>query len=633
MTEVRKPTVRQRWRYWFDNTMARGTPALIGWLTLFCLVIVVPASAALVWADKNTPTTLTNQAVAIWKSIGSTFKLGGAVGTPAYVALSVLLALVALFFASTLVGLITTGVNRKIMSLRLGRSAVIEERHTVVLGWSDQVFPIVSELVEANANHRRAAVAILADRDKLAMESDIHTQVPETRSTRVICRTGDTCDPAVIGRVGLHTARSVLVVTPADEDGDAQVIRTLLAVNSDAGHRGGAHLVAAVRDGRHHAAACLAAGPDSSVLNIDDTTARLIVQTSRQPGLSLVYEQLLDFAGDEFYTVPPPPDLVGRAFGEALLAYRDSSVVGLVRADGTVAVNPPAATTVRADDLVVVVAGDDDAVEPAGSGQVPEPDETAMVLPVPRKPVPERILLLGWNRRAPLIIEQLDGYVAAGSALDVVARGGRPAEEAARITPTTRLKVDFRSAATDRPEVLAALDVASYDSVVVLGYEDEEGRTGPVSDGETLVTLLHLRALEQAMDRELPVVTEMADDRSRALAPISAGADFIVSGKIISLLMTQVAENRRLAGLFRELGNAEGSEIYLKPAGDYVRAGQEVSYATVVESARRQGQCAIGYRLQSEAGAAPGFGVRLNPDKARRVTLGPGDSVVVVAAE
>ncbi|MFE0107292.1 TrkA C-terminal domain-containing protein [Streptomyces sp. NPDC059009] len=636
--------LRARLRYWFDNTMARGTPALIGWLTVFCLVIVVPASAALVWADKDTPTTLSNQVVEIWKNVSKTFKLGGALGTPAYVALSVLLAVVALFFASTLVGLITTGVNRKIMALRLGKSAVLEERHTVLLGWSDQVYPVISELVEANANRRRAAVALLADRDKVAMETDIHANVRRTHSTRVICRTGNTADPTDVGRVGIADARAVLVLTPGEENGDAQVIKSLLAVNAvlaeadgereregeGAGERGSPYIVAAVRNGRHHAAACLAAGDAGRVLNIDDVTARLIVQTSRQTGLSLVYAELLDFAGDEFYTVAEPR-LVGRSFGEAVLAYDTSSVVGLVRAGGDVAVNPAPDTRIEEGDQLIVVTADDDSA--VLSGQPLEADEELIVAPVPREPVPERILVLGWNRRAPLIIEQLDSYVAPGSVLDVVARGERGAEEAGRIAVASGLKVTYRSGETDRPEVLEELDVGSYGSVVVLGYEDEDGLTGEESDGDTLVTLLHLRALEQRLGRELPVVTEMADDRNRSLAPISEGADFIVSGKIISQLMTQVAENHRLAGLFRQLGSAEGSEIYLKPAGDYVRTGHETPFATVVESARRQGQCAIGHRIQAEATLPPAFGVRLNPDKRKPVTFAPGDCVIVVAQD
>ncbi|PWS46162.1 hypothetical protein DLE01_35675, partial [Streptomyces sp. FT05W] len=40
--------------------------------------------------------------------------------------------------------------------LRKGRSQLIEHGHTIVLGWSDQVFTVVSELVEANQSERRS---------------------------------------------------------------------------------------------------------------------------------------------------------------------------------------------------------------------------------------------------------------------------------------------------------------------------------------------------------------------------------------------------------------------------------------------------------------------------------------------
>lgn len=166
-----------RARYWFDSVVARGTPALIGWLALVCLAVVVPASAGLVWADRHSPTTASGRLTAVWKTVGQTLKIGGEVGPPAYVLLSVLLAVVALLFVSALVGLITTGMSERIMALRLGRSMVLEERHTVLLGWSDQVFPIISELVAANANRRGAVVAVLSEMDKPEMEDQINTQV------------------------------------------------------------------------------------------------------------------------------------------------------------------------------------------------------------------------------------------------------------------------------------------------------------------------------------------------------------------------------------------------------------------------------------------------------------------------
>ena len=63
--------------------------------------------------------------------------------------------------------------------------------------------------------------------------------------------------------------------------------------------------------------------------------------------------------------------------------------------------------------------------------------------------------------------------------------------------------------------------------------------------------------------------------------------DFIVSDRLISRLLTQVSENKQLNAVFTDLFDAEGTEIYLKPAADYVTPGREVTYATIVEAARR----------------------------------------------
>ncbi|MGA5702486.1 CASTOR/POLLUX-related putative ion channel [Peterkaempfera bronchialis] len=633
MADRRTPT-RLRVRYWFDNLVARGTPTLIGLLTLACLVVVVPASAGLVWADRNTPSTHSARLAAVWKTVGETLRLGGAVGTPPYVVLSVLLALVALFFVSTLVSLITSGINEKIMALRLGHSTVLEERHTVLLGWSDQVFPVVSELVAANANQRKAVVAILSPKDKAEMEDEINAKVGRTGTTRVICRNGSVTDPAVLARVSPQTADAVLVLSHGDDGDDALVVKTLLALNAAVPDRGRTVVVAAVRDARHHLAASLAAGPGGQVLNIDDITARLIVQTSRQPGLSRVYQELLDFDGDEFYMVAEPA-LTGRTFGEALLRYATSSVVGLLRADGAVDLNPPPATTIGADDRIIVITQDDDTAVLAD--QALSVDERVITASEPRPPSTKRLLLLGWNRRAPMIVDQLDRYVDHGSGLDIVAHGDpgivRAAEAAG--AAANRLDVTFYSGDIAEPRTLGHLDVPSYDGVIVLGYDRSGGDAGDEADtdDQTLITLLHLRALEAAAGRELPVVTEMSDDRNRLLAPAREGADFIVSGRLISLLMTQISQNRHLADLFDRLFTADGSEIHLRPATDYVLPDRETSYATVVESARRQHHCAIGYRLHAHAATGPFYGVRINPDKRTTVRLGARDWVIVVAED
>ncbi|AJP05399.1 NAD-binding lipoprotein [Streptomyces cyaneogriseus subsp. noncyanogenus] len=629
----RRSRLGDRTRYWFDSTLSYGALALVGWLALLCLAVVVPASAVLVWTDPKAPASLTDRLAAVWRLTGETLRLGGATGTPLRVAVSVLLALITLLYVSTLVGLITTALTEHLMALRRGRSTVLERGHAVVLGWSEQVFTVVGELVAANANQHRAAVVVLADRDKTDMEEALATKVGPAGATRLICRSGPVTDPAVLALTSPAEAGVVLVLPHDRPDADAEVVKTLLALGRALpGRTPRPAVVAAVRNDRYRLAAALAAGADGVVLESDTITARLVVQAARHPGLSLVHRELLDFAGHEFYVIAEP-GLAGRAFGEALLSYATSSVVGLVR-EGTPLLGPPPQTRIRPDDRLLVLSHDDD---PVGLEECAALVEETVTVCGPRAPQrPERVLLLGWNRRAPLMIDQLRRGAPPRSAVDVVTDGDEATARQVADADTdagTCLTLTLHRGDVTRPATLRHLDIGSYDSVIVLGGDPAPGRPSGEPDDRTLVTLLLLRDLERTIGRELPVVTELVDDRNRALAPISPGADVIVSGKLIGLLMAQISQNRHLAAVFEELFSAEGSGVHLRPATEYVLPDRETAFATVVAAARDRGECAIGYRSHDDVSIGPAYGLRINPPKSERRCWTARDEVVVVGED
>ncbi|MFF9623887.1 NAD-binding lipoprotein [Streptomyces griseosporeus] len=629
--EQRRPGVGARARYWFDTTLARGTSALVGWLVVVCLALVVPASAVLVWTGPHTPATFPGKLAQVWRLTGETLRLGGTTGPPLRVLLSVLLALVALVYVSTLVGLITTGLTERLIALRRGRSTLLEHGHVVVLGWSEQVFTVVGELVAAGANQRGSVVAVLADRDKTAMEEALDSKVGPTGRTRLICRSGPPTDPAVLALTSPGTAHSVLVLPPDDSRADADVVKSLLALRATAsGDGASAPVVAAVRDSRYLLAARLAAGERGIVVESDTVTARLIAQAARRPGLSLVHRELLDFAGDEFYPTSHP-SLVGRDFGAVLLSYGNACAVGLIR-DGVPWLNPPARTVIEGGDRIIVITADDDTAALADCA--PFVEERLIAGPRPQETRPERVLVLGWNRRAPLILREWGRNAPPGSVADVLA--DKDEDETTVRTACDTGDADWtcvhRRGDTTRPETLYELDIASYDSVIVLSRDPRPGEAVEESDNRTLVTLLVLRHLEQRIGRQLPVVAELTDDSNRPLAPIGPGADVIISGKLIGLLMAQISQNPHLAAVFDELFSAGGTQIHLRSAADYVVPDQEASFATVVAAARDRGECAIGYRSHADAGRAPDYGLRVNPPKAHRRRWITGDEVVVIAA-
>ncbi|MFJ7415433.1 NAD-binding lipoprotein [Streptomyces sp. NPDC098077] len=617
-------------RYRFDRTLARSTGTLMGWLVITCLAVVVPVSLLLVWTDPGSPASLSERLIATWRISAETLRLGAATGTPLRLLLSAVLGLVALLCVSTLVGVITTGLAERMAELSRGRSTVLEQGHVLVLGWSDQVTTVVGELVAARTPRRPRAIVLLADRDKAEMEEALTARVAPASRARIICRSGPASDPDVLALVSPRSASTVVVLPSAEPTADAEVLRILLALRAVLGEdTDGPPVLAAVRDDRYRAPARLAAGPRGTVLETDTVTARLIAQCVGRAGLSLVLRDLLDFAGDEFHLADATAFHHG-PFGATLLSHPNSCVVGLLTLEGRTLLNPPADTVVPPGSRLIVLARDDHSTRVEDCRHLV--DVSAIVAARPERAGPSRLLLLGWNRRAPLVLDQLRSTARPGSVVDVVVDSAVPGPREPEggggeaVGPDVR----FRAAPLSRPESLLGLDLDPYDAVVVLGPDRGDGPDHP--DDWTLVALLAVRLLEQRTGRETRVVTELVDDRNRPLAPVNSGSDVIVSGLLIGLLMAQIAQNRHLAPVFEELFSAEGNNVCLRSAGAYVRPGAEAAFAGVVAAARDRGECAIGYRRHDAARTGPGdHGIRLNPPKGERRVWHAEDQVVVVA--
>ncbi|MGZ4488220.1 MAG: CASTOR/POLLUX-related putative ion channel [Nocardioides sp.] len=618
-----EPRVGDRARYWFDNSMARGTPAMIAWLSVLTLVMILVFSVVTTAFRLRSfnPTGkgfLHELFYSLLHALDSGY-IGGESGSWAFLLWMLLLTIGGLFIVSALIGVIAAGIDAKLAELRRGRSIVLESDHTVVLGWSDSVFTIIRELTIANESRRKPVIVVLADRDKVEMEDEIAAKIPDTRGTRVVCRSGSPMDVDDLALSSHTTARSVILLAPESEDPDAEVIKTLLALT----HAGpdGPRIVAEIQNPRNLEAARLVGAERTVLLDIRETVAKLVVQTSRQSGAAAVYVELFDYDGDEIYFLEDHA-LSAATYGEAQLAFEGASVIGLVDGEES-KLNPPADTPVAGATLIVV-AEDDSALE-GQTAPLVEPDLTLLGTESGRADHPTSALLIGWNERAPIVLRELDHYAPAGSRLTLLTALGQP-----EVPHLTNLDVTVVHGHTTDRQTLAAHVVEGLDQVIVLCYSDDLGVQA--ADARTLVTLLHVRDILSGFDTFTPVVSEMLDDRNRVLAQVAHVDDVVVSGEIVSLLVTQLSEDPRLESVFTELLGNEGSEIYLRPAEWYVQPGHEVSFATIVAGAVRRNETAIGYRsarLASDAGSD--FGVRVNPAKSETFTVRPGDRVVVLA--
>ncbi|WP_432875148.1 CASTOR/POLLUX-related putative ion channel [Kribbella sp. CA-245084] len=615
---------RDKFRYWFDNTMSRGTPALIGLLGMASALLVIVVSGLILVLAPGDVGDHGGWHGLLWMSLLRTLDpgtMGGDQGGLIFLGFMLIVTLGGIFIVSSFIGVMTTGLESKIAVLRKGRSRIVESEHTVLLGWSEQIFTVVSELVQANQSQRRSCVAILADKDKVEMDDAIRARVPDLGRTRIVCRSGNPLHPADLDLVSLSSARSVMVLPTDGPDSDIHVVKVLLSLGSRAATGEGPHIVAAVSDSTNLPAAQLAGGHRAQLVRADELAVRLIVNAHRQSGLSAVCADLLAFTGNEFY-LRSEPALAGTTFGTAIHAYSLGVPVGLRHPDGSITLNPPADKPISAADDLIVLAEDDTMIRPADDQ--PRIVEGAISARQRHTPEPERTLMLGWNERTPQIIELLDAFAFPGSHLRIACA------DLVEVGPTTNLTVEIVACDPTNRVELEALEPKTCQHVIVLSAD---GLGAQQADARTLITLLHLRDLAESLDHPYSIVSEINDDANREIAEVTRADDFVVSEKLISLLLTQLTENRHLAAVFEDLFNPNGAEIYLKPAPGYLLPGMPANFSTIAEAAARHGETAIGYRIHTEFYTPPSYGVVLNPPKHTPVTLTAKDRVIVLAED
>jgi len=634
---AQKPSWRQRFRYWFDNSFAGGPLVLIGWLGLATAVLILLATGIVILIH-GIPAG--QQVWQVFWNIMSQALTPNPVdaGNPLqYLIVMLAVTLGSLFIVSILIGTLTSGIEGKVEDLRKGRSRVLESGHTLILGWSPQVFTILSELMIANENQKNARIVILADKDKVDMDDEIKARIKTIGSTHIITRSGNPIDLTDLEIANPHLTKSIIILPPESDDPDSVVIKTALALTNNPNRREETyHIVTQIRDPKNMDVVKIIGQRDQiQAVLTGDLIARVTAQTSRQSGLSTVYTELLNFSGDEIYFTQEPT-LVGKTYGEALMAYETSAVMGMKKGTNDASLNPPIDTIIEAGDKLFALTADDDTLIVSGLASVPV-DETA-IHPASRTSTPktEKSLILGWNRCAATILRELNNYVPRGSHALVVADPTISAEVAdveqiikQECSRLSNQKVSFQRGDTTDRRLLESIKAADFDHVIALSYA---GLDFQEADAKTLVTLLHLRDIAERDETPFSIVSEMLDLRNRALAEVTKVNDFIVSDHLISLMMSQLSEDADLYAVFADIFDPEGSEIYLKPVGEYIEPGRLVNFYTLMEAARRRGQSAIGYRLEAEAGdAVKSYGIHTNPKKSELVTFTAEDKIIVLA--
>jgi voltage-gated potassium channel Kch len=632
---MNKKSFYRRISYSFDELMSRGPIAMIGLLAVLSFLIILFAGLLISLLGLHSPgDEPMNFIEAFWQSLMRALDSGTMGGDQgwSYRTITFFVTIGGIFIISMLIGVLSSGIEGKLSELQKGKSIVLEKDFILILGWSSKIFTIISELLIANESARKPCIVILADKDKVEMEDEIRNKLGNLKNMKIVCRNGKPHHLEDLEIANPNESKSIILLSSEEVNADYLTIKTLLAITQNPTRRiTPYHLTVEINDRKNLDIARSVGEDEVELILSDEIISRIMVQTARQSGLSVVYSELLDFDGDEIYFFKDT-SVYGRLYGDVLFKFRNSTVIGILNAEEQVSINPSMEYQIQPNDKIILIAEDDSTIK-ISDDTVFSIQENLIVKPNVVIKNPESILLLGWNKRGLIILSELDKYLAPKSFVKIISTFDIDSELLTEIkNKLNNIILEFQQADSTSKEVIENAGIQSFDSIQILCYTEELELQE--ADANTLITLLHLRKIMDQKALKIKIVSEMLDIKNRDLAQITKADDFVVSDKIISLLMSQVSENKHLMKVYDDLFNAKGSEIYLKPVIDYIKPEEDVNFYTVIESVKKQNQTALGYRLSNFAhDSSKNFGIVLNPEKSITINFSSNDFLIVLSEE
>ena len=94
---------------------------------------------------------------------------------------ALLITLGGMMLFAVMTGIVTDSISTRMEELNAGLSKVMEQRHTLIINWSDKILPTIAQLCNANESEGGGVVVVLADKDKHEMEAEIKALADQAR--------------------------------------------------------------------------------------------------------------------------------------------------------------------------------------------------------------------------------------------------------------------------------------------------------------------------------------------------------------------------------------------------------------------------------------------------------------------
>ncbi len=630
----KKNSLKEIILYRYDNLMAKGGISILGALVVFMgIAFVVMSIVRLVLLGLVTDDTITGISDVLWRAFTQVSQLSPILDKHAHVlhkSAGVLSVGLGIVFFSSLIAFLSNQFSSKVDQLRKGKSRVIEKDHFLIIGFNLQSIEIIEQLILADTSDKKNAIIVLSEEDKVGMDDILSTEITNLHHKRIITRSGDICSTALLRKMSITDARCTIILNTANvadpievrNRADSQVVETIIAVVAASAGDRVAPVVAQLHFQKSRSLAESIMPGIIKVIDTNDILAGILIQTSLNPGLALVYSSIVGFEEQSLYIKKPKKDWLNHPFGKLQFHFIDGILLGFSRKNGRILLNPPPDFVPDKTDHGIFLAPDAKSIK-LYNKQVIQPKEQKYFMKKSRI-VRERQLIIGWNSKIAALIGEYLKSVRDGSSIGIVVESideqKKSLMEEMREAYPAMKKAVLAGDVSDS-SFMAELKPCTYDSVIILAEESLDSRE---VDLKTIYTVLTMRAWFQQRKKEKGEIFFHAGAR-----------DYLIPHKLTSKIIAHIAQKPELIQVFNSLFYKSEVSIYVKPVELYFKhVPLRVSFADCMHAAQLRNEVAIGLKIGSQAlDIKNSFGLYIAPDKNRVFDITSSDSMVTLATD
>lgn len=525
-------------------------------------------------------------------------------------------------FSGTVIGFLAAKIKEFIDNFKKGHSIVIDEGHYLILGWNSTIFTIFEEIKNANENQLKTTIVCYSNMNNTEMRNKIDLEFPDQKNLRIITRSGNLNSVAELRRTNMKKSKVVIILDDFSSS-NFSLETVIMAVRMSLGTNT-IPIIIQTKSNENISLLNEIFKKQIYAIEKNKIIANITSQALRNRHISSVILDFLDYDGDEIYFYPAN-NFVGKTYKQTMLMLTSVTLIGVRRNDKELLLNPSKDYILELEDQLIVIAEDDNLKLEFSIIDNLNNSLNKLIIEDQSNDKKENlsILVIGWSSLGEQIINNATPFLSERAKLTYLYNCNYVKSE-----PSIKdfiSETEFIRYTENKEEIIKDLILKyQFDVILILGYDDIF--SAQKSDANALLVNAYVTNLLNSEGlNDIRVILKLTDGSKKDLIMDNKFNELIVSDSLSSLIITQIADNQELWGIFEELFSDTGKKINVSPISDYNLTNKDLEFSVydLIFLSLKSNQNFIGYIVNDK--------LFLNPIKNEKVEMNDSLSIVYIS--